>query len=329
MPADTEHLYKRGRTWWLRYRGVRRSLRTQVLAVARQARARAIEAIDRERCGLERHTWRQAVGRWLTEVAPRSLKPSTLARYEWSLRAVAPVLEPLYLDQITRRTIAELAGRKGVANATLRRDLTAVSSVLRAAVAWGWIEVNPVHGYDTRVIPERRDPIVLPTDAAVERFVATLPRMLRYVVRFLAATGLRVGEVQSLTWRQVDLARKALILERTKAGRARSVPLSEAALAVLRDVPRHLHCEHVFWHGQENPLPYRDLKDLLSVRRRQAGVQFRTHDLRHLFAVRHLQAGGSIYELQGILGHGSVKVTEGYLAHLTPAEAIEAKRLAR
>jgi integrase/recombinase XerD len=54
-------------------------------------------------------------------------------------------------------------------------------------------------------------------------------------------------------------------------------------------------------------------------------VRFRFHDLRHLFAVRYLQNGGSIYALQGIMGHTSVKTTEIYLAYLTPDQQLKSK----
>lgn len=52
---------------------------------------------------------------------------------------------------------------------------------------------------------------------------------------------------------------------------------------------------------------------------------FRFHDLRHLFAVEALKSGMNIYDLQQHLGHSSVKVTEMYLAHLTPEEKAMAK----
>ncbi|WP_414690983.1 tyrosine-type recombinase/integrase [Novosphingobium sp.] len=54
-------------------------------------------------------------------------------------------------------------------------------------------------------------------------------------------------------------------------------------------------------------------------------MRFRFHDLRHLFAVRFLQNGGSIYALQGIMGRTSVKTTEIYLAHLTPDQQLKSK----
>jgi integrase/recombinase XerD len=54
---------------------------------------------------------------------------------------------------------------------------------------------------------------------------------------------------------------------------------------------------------------------------KQPFCRFRFHDLRHLFAVDTLRnRRASLYELQQILGHTSVKTTEIYLDHLTPEE---------
>jgi len=53
--------------------------------------------------------------------------------------------------------------------------------------------------------------------------------------------------------------------------------------------------------------------------------RFRFHHLRHRAAVDWLKAGGSIYDLQGRLGHTSIKTTEMYLDYLTPEEIQAAK----
>jgi integrase/recombinase XerD len=57
--------------------------------------------------------------------------------------------------------------------------------------------------------------------------------------------------------------------------------------------------------------------------------RFRFHDLRHWYAVDYLRQGGSIYHLQGILGHRSIKTTEIYLDFLTPEEQEAVKRPAQ
>lgn len=44
---------------------------------------------------------------------------------------------------------------------------------------------------------------------------------------------MRRGEVLGLTWGRIDFARGALLLERTKSGRRRGVPMNDAVYAVL------------------------------------------------------------------------------------------------
>lgn len=327
--GETDHLYQRGTagTWWLRYRGVRRSLQTADVALARQKRAEVIRQIDRERLGLPRYRWSDAVARWHGEVATRSLGRSTVGRYLSSLRMADAILGPLYLDEIGKAVIARVAARAPT-NASRRRDLTAVSAVLHAAEGWGWIERNVALDYDRRRIRERRDPIVLPTDAEVDRFVSKAPPMLAAMIRLLEHTGMRLEEAASLQWRQVDLNRRTLTLERTKARKIRVVTLNDAAIAALSGVLRHTQSPWVFWYGQKDPRRYDKPAQRLAQLRKAAGVRWRTHDLRHLFAARWLKEGRSIYRLQQELGHGSLAVTEIYLAYLTPEEAERARATA-
>lgn len=65
----------------------------------------------------------------------------------------------------------------------------------------------------------------------------------------------------------------------------------------------------------------------LAALRRKIGVSWTTHDLGHLYAVEFLRGGGSIYDLQQILGHASIKTTKIYLDFLTPEEQRIAKRV--
>jgi integrase len=329
-----DHLYRRGQVWWLRVtiagREHRRSLRTGVRKLAQERARLELDRLGRAAWGDERRLWAEAALRWHAEVAPQALRPATLRRYMSSLKVAGDVLAPLHLDEIDRRVLARIAGRPGITNATRRRDLTAVSAVLQAAVGWGWLPANPARAYDRGLIRERRDPIVLPTEDQVEQLQAALPARLRPLVRLLEQTGLRLEEAAGLTWRQDALPRAALQVERSKTGRARAVPLTAAALGTLHGTPRRLGCPFVFWHPTRDGGAdrYHNLASYLHQLRKAAGVPFRTHDLRHLFAVRYLRDGGSIYALQQILGHSTIATTEIYLDFLTPEEAVTAKRLA-
>jgi integrase len=328
MPRN---LYQRGGVWWGRVQVAgtehRRSLRTRNRAEA-VARLRAWKT-DLERAahfGIERHSWKEAVTKYVAEIMPGAVKAGTAERYQTSLRMVDPILGGLYLDQIDSRVIAKVAGRKGPSNATRRRDLTAVSQVLRAARSWGWIDSNAARDFDRGVIRERRDPIRLPTDEDIAALKsACASAMLRALVDFLLGTGVRLEEAASLERRQIDFARRAITLDRTKTSRPRTISMSARVVGTLQALPVRLGCHWIFWHGEGER--YRNLSSQLGAIGKRVGVRFRRHDLRHRYAVDYLRGGGSIYDLQQILGHRSIKTTEIYLDFLTPDEQRVAKRL--
>lgn len=308
-------------------RKIRRSLQTTDRALAKKRARELLEKLNREHYGDQRHTWVDAISAWMEEVGD-TLKPQTVRRYGTSISAVRHILEPLYVDEIDKAVLAKIAGRPKVANATRKRDLNAVSVVLQAAAARGWIENAPA--YNTKRLRERAKPLVLPDVTEIRTFAASLSATLGRMVMILTATGMRLEEAGGLLWRDVDLRRRTITLHHTKANRTRVVPLSQEAVDTLKDTPRHLSCPHVFWHSQAAPRRYSDLSGLFyDYRKREdGGVPWRIHDLRHFFAVSYLRDGGSIYQLQKILGHSTIAVTERYLDHLTPDEQAVAKQTA-
>lgn len=318
MPAN---LYRRGAVWWARAqvagRDHRRSLRTGNRAEAQKRLAKWLEQISHIAFdGQERATWQAAVKRWTQEL-PQSVRQSTIKRYLVSARQLHPHFSELYLDQITRRKIAEyVAARRkdGATNATIRRDLTVLSRITAAALNWGWLERNPAKDFDRSAIRERREAIRPPTSAEIDTVLKTLGPMLATLLRFLRATGMRLEEAGGLEWSQVDLGREEVRLLRTKTGRPRTLRLTPEAVGTLAGTARHITSPYVFWHG--DGLRYRNLPTFLSRKIKAAKQQFRVHDLRHAFAIEKLQQGWDIYDLSRYLGHSSVKTTEIYLGWL-------------
>jgi integrase len=332
-----DNLYRRGKTWWGRIQvagaDIRRSLRTSDRTEAkRRLKAWKDEISHARHFGEARLTWQDAVTRYVTEVMPGSIKASTAKRYLVSFRQLAPHMHGRFVDTLAMKDIASVVGKRkttGATNATIKRDLTAASRVFASARAWGASEHNPVREYlDQGLVRERRDPITLPTDAEVREAVAKLPPSdpKRRVILLADQSGMREGEILTLTWPQVDMLR-GISLDRTKTDAPRVVPLTDPLLAeavgTLSGTPRREGCPFVFWHSDGQP--YRNFPAQFASWRRVNGVAFRFHDLRHKFAVGYLRRGGNIYALQKILGHKSIKTTEIYLAYLTPDEAERAK----
>src|SRR6185437_546348 len=337
MPIN---LYLRGTIYWgslkIAGREYRSSLRTpDAREAARRLRAWRLK-LERASLGSpDTPTFKAAVVRWATEVLPNAVKPAVATRYLSSIAQLEAVFGSLRVDQITAQTIGEYVSSRAnlVTNATIRRDLTALSRMMAACTAWGWIPANPVTTYDRGMIRERREPIEPPQDAAVAAVLLSVPPGIAAVLRLLHATGMRENEAVTLTGEDILWERRQIALRKTKTNRPRTIdwrtPAGDAG-PVLAGLPRS---GPLFTN--ERGEPYRNFSSnfsqavrLLIVREADAARQFRrfrVHDLRHGFAIRSLRMGWDIYSLSKHLGHTSIKTTEIYLAHLTGREQVQAK----
>lgn len=95
----------------------------------------------------------------------------------------------------------------------------------------------------------------------------------RNCLKFLALTGLRSENGRSIKWAQVDLEKRTLFLPKTKATNDQLLPLSEAAIAVLRE---QVGLNEVFVF----PSHYAD-RHIVEIR--DSTVPGRIHDLRKMF----------------------------------------------
>lgn len=322
------HIYKRGGVYWGRIRLAgneqARSLRTRDRAEARARLKAWHDEVTRVHVsGVTRMTWLDAVTRYTTDVLKDAVRPATAARYKVSFRAMDEHLGALYVDQITRAILSTMATNRrahGASNATINRDLTAISQVIGSAIEWGAAETNPAKDFNRRLLTkERREPITPPTTDQVDAVVAKAPAMFGAMIRFLRLVGCRQEEAASLEWHQVDLRAATCHFPKTKTGRPRTITLSPPAVDLLKSLPRYIKPKAVFWHGSG--------KRFLNVASRfkqiaaAAGQKFRCHDLRHGYAISELQAGRDIYDLSRHLGHASVKTTEIYLGHVAGGSA--------
>jgi integrase len=139
--------------------------------------------------------------------------------------------------------------------------------------------------------------------------------MLKHIVPMLILTGARKREVLDAQWQDFDLERRQWKIPMSKSGSARHVPLSDGALAVLREVPQVEGCSYTFANPKTR-LPYASIFRSWDNARKRAGLaEVRIHDLRHSFASLLINQGRSLYEVQRLLGHTQVKTTQRY-AHL-------------
>jgi integrase len=132
------------------------------------------------------------------------------------------------------------------------------------------------------------------------------------LVELALFTGMRRGEVLGLTWERVDRARGVVLLDVTKSGRRREVPLNGRADAVL--ARRGSKSEGLVFPTKRWDA-YRTAWDLAVGRAKLD--DFRFHDLRHTFASWAVQGGATLQEVKDLLGHSSLAMVIRY-AHLSP-----------
>ncbi|TDF29514.1 DUF4102 domain-containing protein [Delftia tsuruhatensis] len=149
---------------------------------------------------------------------------------------------------------------------------------------------------------------------------------LKSIVALLLLLGCRKRELLDARWEDVDLERRNWRIPLSKSGKARSIPISDRALEVLRGLPRWSGCPYVI-PNPDTKRPFGNLFYLWDKVRKEAGIaDLRMHDLRHTFASNLVNSGQSIYVVSKLLGHSQIKTTARYshLADETLMSAVDA-----
>ncbi|AMG69693.1 tyrosine-type recombinase/integrase [Morganella morganii] len=224
---------------------------------------------------------------------------------------------------------------KPATQATKDRYLAFLRSLFRAAVNdWKWIGKSPT----IKVRQKKEIRVRWLTKEEATTLIQCMPDVMKPVVMFALATGLRRSNILNLEWTQIDLQRKVAWIhpEDTKGGKAIGVALNETACRVLR-MQIGKHQQYVFvhteaWHRADGSPTEKvrkmrvDDNTAWNTGLRRAGItNFRFHDLRHTWASWLVQAGVPLTALQEMGGWESIEMVQRY-AHLAPNHLVEHAR---
>ena len=272
---------------------------------------------EQERLGVKaRHTWEEAVLRWLLETKHKATHEDDKAKLRW----LDSYLGGKYLDEIDRTLIDRIKfdREKMSSSATANRYLALTRAILRRACnEWEWVDKVPKF----KLFRESEGRVRSLSMQEFQTLLNELPPHLADMAIFAVATGLRQANVRDLQWQYVDIDRKHAWVpgSQHKNGKPHSVPLNGMALAVLcRQVGKHPTQVFTF-RGQ--PIANVNTKAWTGALKRAGIKDFRWHDLRHTFATWHRQAGTPTHELQRLGGWKTGVMVERY-AHVAP-EALQ------
>ena len=301
---------------------------------ARRTEDEMVRGVYIDRAGSDRILLKRALDRYLREVSSTK-KPSTHSAEQHKAKALKAALGAYSLAAITPDLVAEYRDARlesGKSPSTVRLELSLLSHLFTIAIKEWRVGLfyNPVanirkpaptQGRDRRLTTDEETVVLQGCDRHSNP-------MLGWIARIALYTGMRAGEIKSLTRGQVNLRKRTVHLSETKNGSARTVPLTREAAGVFRQAlnnpVRPLDTELIFWgepgrDGQRRPYEFRPawhrtLKDL-GIR----GLRF--HDLRHEAVSRLVEAGLGDQEVAAISGHKSMQMLKRY-THLRAEDLV-------
>jgi integrase len=197
---------------------------------------------------------------------------------------------------------------------TVRKELNVLKHLLKLAVEWEMIPLNPAFGIKGPKAPAGR--IRYLQKGELEVVLIACPEWLRPIVLLAVATGMRRSEILKLRWLDVDLMNKRLMLPQTKNGDGRVVYLNQTAEATFRGLAegRSVNATAKIFAGiQPEHVSVTFLRAC-----RKVGIQdFRFHDCRHTAASWLRMAGADIHTVAQLLGHKDLRMAIRY-QHLSP-----------
>lgn len=226
---------------------------------------------------------------------------------------------------VGRRKLADLKAedleaykrsRKGsVMDTTINMDVRTLKAALEVAVVWGRLASNPFRAVKCiRLTNKKMRPFT--KDEFTGLCVTIQEPWLVDIVRFAVLTGLRRGEIMNLRWDDLDVVGGNMTVQsseeyRVKHGKTRTLPLHPEALETIKRQQRC--CEWVFSNNGErwkDEFVSKKVKGYI----RQLGLdeELHFHSLRGTSASRAIREGVPMAAVQSLLGHASIKTTEGY-----------------
>ena len=281
-------------------------------------------------------TFADAAAEWLRFIEEdRSRKPSTLNDYRSALKAhLLPAFGEQPLESITPEQIdVWRRGLTGLSNRSKNKLLIQLHGIFRRAqMVWG-LEANPLVRVEKHPMRASGDIQVFSPEEVWALVRAAASEQDGAIFLTAAFTGLRMGELLALRWRDVDFSGATIRvrgsyaaghLTTPKSGKVRAVPMAPDVATALAQLGRREN-----WVGDDDVVFAGELGRYLdgsALRRRykealsRVGLRpLRFHDLRHTFGTRMI-AKADIRRVQEWMGHADIQTTMRYLHYAPHAE---------
>ena len=237
-------------------------------------------------------------------------------------------IAPDDIDALAVRSYLAFMSKSKLGRTSQARALSAIRGLFRYACREGVVPANPAASIRSPKQPKNLPRHLRPGEIEALLEAASgeepLQRRDRALLELLYASGLRVGEMSSLDWCDVDLDARTLRVI-GKGGKERMVPFGLPAMAALRawqavcfelrrSTSSPTDADPVFLNYRGGRLSARSIRRVVDRYVTEASVAagVHPHTLRHTFATHLLEGGADLRTIQELLGHSSLSTTQRY-----------------
>lgn len=313
-------VYKRGKSWGIEYQD-ETGKRFQRIVKNAQTRKDAVIVLNRKVEEIFNRTYDvkkterirldQFGEKYLenyAKVNKRSWKTDS-----WLLENLKHYFKDKFLDEIGSWEIEQLKKKlldRNMRKASVNRHLALLRKMLNLAKEWEYLRSVP----KMKLFSEKdnlKERIL--TELEENELLRELSGQLRSIVIVALNTGARLGEVLSLEWGHVDFNNERILLEKTKSGKSREIPINQTLMIELEKMQVLNGKSPYLFFNPGTGKPFMNVRKGFIAACDRASIEgLRFHDLRHTFASRLVKKGVDIITVKELLGHSSVRITERY-----------------
>ncbi|MFQ5780214.1 MAG: tyrosine-type recombinase/integrase [Nitrospiria bacterium] len=330
--GSSKGIYKRGNVWWIRYAGLNGRIHFESSRTTsfREAEDLLVKRKREILEGREPNPVKRIGNHSFQELSEHYLTWAERQRAIRSKRGFVQQLVEVFgncpLRGISTRLIEEFQTKRMATNkpATVNRLLATLKHMLKKAVEWEMVEEKALkNARRVKLLPENNRRLrYLSREECRNLLKAACPH-LKAILLTALNTGMRKEEILSLEWeKHVDLKHGFILLDVTKNGERREIPINEPLRKVLQAMVRRVGSPYVFTNRKGRR--FKDIKTSFKTACTRAKIKdFRFHDLRHTFASHLVMAGADLTTVKELLGHKTLTMTLRY-AHLAPGHKVKA-----
>ena len=330
--AKMKGIYKRGCVYWIRYAGLdgktvyesSKSTKFKDAQVLLAKRKAAIaEGKQPEVKKIKNYTFRELTEEYLKwaerQRSFRSKKGFILQLVDRFGSLPLRRFNTMLVEQFQTERID-----KGNKPATVNRLLATLKHMFTKAVDWDMVEEETLKRIrKVKLLEENNRRLRYLSQEKCQDLIKNCEPHLRPIVITALNTGMRKSEILTLKWDNIDMKHGFILLDITKNGERREIPVNDTLKTTLQGLTRRLDVLFVFYDSKTGN-PYQDVKRSFATACRRAGIKdFHFHDLRHTFASHLVMAGIDLTTVKELLGHKTLTMTLRY-AHLAPSHKVKA-----